>query len=153
MNKLLVILVFLLSSVMAHNTMRQYCNARFKFCIDYPSNFVIQSAPDNDDGRTFKSKDGLVKMLVYGSNNSLMEKLETRFNAESTSSDTRKVTYKLFKPDFFVISGIENNKVFYQKVLFKNDEYKTFLISYPTTIKKIYDPITAKIALSFKHSK
>lgn len=112
----------------------------------------MQPAPDNGDGRTFKSKDGLVKMLVYGSNNSLMEKLETRFNAESTSNDTREVTYKLFKPNFFVLSGIENKRVFYQKVLFKNDEYKTFLISYPVTQKKTYDPITAKIAASFKHS-
>jgi hypothetical protein len=152
MKKLLVLLLFVSSSVLAQNVLKHYCNARFQFCIDYPSNFVMQSPPDNDDGRTLKSKDGLVKMLVYGSNNSLMEKLETRFNAESTSSDSRKVSYKLFKPDFFVISGIENNRVFYQKVLFKNDEYKTFLISYPTTLKKTYDPITAKIALSFKHS-
>ncbi len=152
MKKVWLLLVLMISSATAQTMMQHYCNPRFAFCIDYPSSFVMQSAPDNDDGRTFKSKDGLVKMLVYGSNNSLMEKLETRFNAESSSSDTRKVSYKLFKANYFVISSIENNKVFYQKVLFKNDEYKTFLISYPTSLKKIYDPITAKIAASFKHS-
>ncbi len=152
MKKRFALLVFLSSSVMAQSTMLHYCNARFAFCIDYPSQFVAQTPPDNGDGRTFKSKDGTVKMLVYGSNNSLMEKLETRFNAESTSSDTRKVTYKLFKPDFFVISGVENKNIFYQKVLFKSDEYKTFLITYPLTQQKKYDPITAKIAASFKHS-
>jgi hypothetical protein len=152
MKKWFALLLLLSSSVMAQSTMRQYCNARFKFCIDYPSHFVKQPAPDSDDGRTFKTKEGLVKMLVYGSSNSLMEKLETRFNAESNSSDTRKVTYKLFNPNFFVISGIENKSVFYQKVLFKNDEYKTFLISYPIKQKKTYDPITVKIAASFKHS-
>ncbi len=152
MKKRLALLILLSSSVMAQSTMLRYCNARFAFCIDYPSNFRMQPAPDNDDGRTFKSKDGLVKMLVYGSNNSLMEKLETRFNAESSSSETRNVSYKLFKSDFFVISGIENKNIFYQKVLFKNDEYKTFLITYPVTKKKIYDPITVKIAATFKHS-
>ena len=152
MKTLFALLIFLSSSVLAHSAMQQYCNARFAFCIDYPSNFVMQAAPENDDGRTFKSKNGLVKMLAYGSNNSLMEKLETRFNAESSSSDTRKVMYRLFKPDFFVISGVENKKVFYQKVLFKNDEYKTFLITYPLSQKKTYDSITAKIAASFKHS-
>jgi hypothetical protein len=152
MNKRVALLVFLSSSVMAQSTMRHYCNARFAFCINYPSNLIMQPAPDNDDGRTFKSKDGMAKMLVYGSNNSLMEKLETRFNAESISSDTRKVTHKRFNPNFFVISGIENKSVFYQKVLFKNDEYKTFLISYPINQKKTYDPITVKIAASFKHS-
>jgi hypothetical protein len=51
-----------------------------------------------------------------------------------------------------VISGIENKSVFYQKVLFKNDEYKTFLMTYPLTQKKTYDSITVKIAASFKHS-
>jgi hypothetical protein len=152
MKKRFTLLLLLCSSVMAQSMMLHYCNARFAFCIDYPSNLIMQPAPDNGDGRTFKSKDSLVKMLVYGSNNSLLEKLETRFNAESTSSDTRKVTYKLFKPDFFVISGIENKNVFYQKVLFKNDEYKTFLITYPVTNQKIYNPITLKIAASFKHS-
>jgi hypothetical protein len=153
MKKTVALLLFLSSSVLAQTAMLHYCNVRFAFCIDYPSHFVVQPAPENGDGRTFKSQDGLVKMLVYGSNNSLLEKLETRFNAESGSSDARKVTYKLFKPDFFVISGIENNNVFYQKVLFKNDEYNTFLITYPVTKKKIYDPITAKISASFKHSK
>jgi hypothetical protein len=152
MKKRFALMLLLSSSVMAQGTMLHYCNARFAFCIDYPSNLIMQAAPENGDGRTFKSKDGLVKMLAYGSNNSLMEKLETRFNAESTSSATRKVTYKLFKADFFVISGVENKNVFYQKVLFKNDEYKTFLISYPIAQQKTYDPITAKIAASFKHS-
>jgi hypothetical protein len=152
MKKRVALFLFLSSSVTAQSAMLRYCNARFGFCIDYPSHFVMQAAPENGDGRTFKSKDGLVKMLAYGSNNSLMEKLETRFNAESTSSDTRKVTYKLFKPNFFVISGIENKNVFYQKVLFKNDEYTTFLITYPVTQKKTYDPITVKIAASFTHS-
>jgi hypothetical protein len=152
MKKVVSLLILLGSSVMAQGAMLRYCNSRFAFCIDYPKNFIMQQAPENGDGRTFKSKDGLVKMLIYGSNNSLMEKLETRFNAESTSSDTRKVTYKLFKPNFFVISGIENKNVFYQKVLFKNDEYKTFLITYPVSQKKTYDPITVKIAASFKHS-
>ena len=153
MKKCLVISGFLISSVMAHSLVfKHYCNARFAFCIDYPSILLLQPPSDNGDGRTFKSKDGKVKMLAYGSNNSLMEKLETRFLAESTSSDTRKVTYKFFKPNFFVISGIENKKAFFEKVLFKNDEYKTFLISYPTALKKTYDPIAAKIALSFKHS-
>jgi hypothetical protein len=152
MKKRFVLFLLLSSSVMAQSAMLHYCNARFAFCIDYPNHFVMQPAPDNNDGRTFKSQDGLAKMLVYGSNNSLLEKLETRFNAESTSSETRKVTYKLFKPDFFVISGIENKSVFYQKVLFKNDEYKTFLMTYPITQKKTYDSITVKIAASFKHS-
>jgi hypothetical protein len=152
MKKRFVLLLLLGSSVLAHSSMRQYCNSRFAFCIDYPKNLILQPAPENGDGRTFKSKDGLVKMLVYGSNNSLMEKLETRFNAESSSSATRKVTYKLFKTDFFVISGVENKMVFYQKVLFKNDEYKTFLITYPVTQKKAYDSITVKISASFKHS-
>jgi hypothetical protein len=152
MKKQFALLFLLSSSVLAHSTMRNYCNPRFRFCIDYPSSFVAQTPPENGDGRTFKSKDGLVKMLVYGSNNSLMEKLETRFKAESISSDTRKVTYKLFKPDYFVLSGIENKNVFYQKVLFKNDEYKTFLILYPIVQNKIYDPITTKIAASFRHS-
>ncbi len=152
MKKSLMLLSLLFSSVLAQSMYKNYCNARFAFCIDYPSTLTMQTPPENGDGRTFKSKDGLVQMLAYGSNNSLMEKLETRFNAESTSSSTRKVSYKLFEPDFFVISGTENSKVFYEKVLFKNDEYKTFLITYPTTQKKIYDPITAKIARSFKHS-
>ena len=153
MKKWLLLAGILASSVMAQGPVfKTYCNARFAFCIDYPSGLVMQARPDNNDGRTFKSKDSKVQMLVYGSNNSLMEKLETRFLAESTSRDTRKVTYKLFKADSFVISGLEHGKVFYEKVLFKNDEYKTFLISYPTALKKIYDPITAKITVSFKHS-
>jgi hypothetical protein len=147
-----VLWVFLISSVMAQDSMLHYCNARFAFCIDYPSALRVQTPPDNGDGRTFKSPDGQVTMLVYGSYNSLQEKLETRFRAESTSSATRKVSYRFFKPDRYAISGLENGKVFYEKILFKDDTYKTFLISYPASLKKRYDPITAALAASFVHS-
>jgi len=49
-----------------------YENSRYGFSIDYPADWQMGEAPDNNDGRTFVSPDGDITCHAYGFQNALM---------------------------------------------------------------------------------
>ncbi len=126
-----------------------YRNDRFDYSISYPSNFLIpQGAAGNGDGQRFASKDNRVVMRAFGQHNAREKSLEEMFNEELKPG--RVVTYKVLKDKWFVISGYEGDKVFYQKTRLKDDVIKTFHIESDRSLQSIVQPMTEKIAKSFK---
>ena len=140
-------LVFLL----AQTNYETYHNARFAYSISYPSDlFIPQGEAENGDGQKFLSRDGKVEMLVYGSNNALNQTLRARYHDETKVRENRKVTYQVLKPEWFVVSGTEGNKVFYEKTILHNGAFKAFRIEYEKAAKAVWDPIAERISRSFK---
>ncbi len=130
-----------------------YHNARFSYSISYPVRVLIpQGEAANGDGQKFLSKDGRAEMLVYGSNNALDQTLRNVYQEEISSAahPQRKVTYQVIKPDWFVVSGTENSRVFYQKTFLRDGVFKTFRIEYDETQKGTFDAITTTVARSFR---
>ena len=148
---LLVVLLALLVHAQTPNNYQTYHNARFAYSISYPSDLLIpQGEAANGDGQKFVSRDRKVEVLVYGSNNALEKTLRALYQDETARRENRTITYQVLKPDWFVVSGTENNKVFYQKTMLHNGVFKTFHIEYDRAVKDTWDPITGKIARSFK---
>ena len=148
-----ITLIFL--SLLAHaqtpNNYQTYHNARFNYSISYPSDLLIpQGEAENGDGQKFLTRDGKVEMLVYGSNNALEKTLRAAYQEETGRRQNRTVTYQVLKTDWFVVSGTENDKVFFEKTMLHSGVFKTFRIEYDKGVKNTWDPITAKIARSFK---
>jgi hypothetical protein len=133
---------------------RTYHNARFDYSISYPANLLIpQGESVNNDGQSFLSRNGRTELLVYGSYNSLDQTLREVFEQESGRSaehPNRVVTYKVLRNDWFVVSGTENGRIFYQKTMLRNSTFKSFRIEYDKSEKQTFDPITVFIARSFK---
>ena len=129
---------------------RTYHNNSFDYSISYPSNYLIMqgASPANGDGRNFASKDGRVEMVVYARNNTPEQCLREIYDGELKSN--RVVTYKKFKDKWFVVSGFEDNKVFYQKTILEDDVVKTFRIESDRELQPIVQPMTEKIVKSFK---
>lgn len=130
-----------------------YSNARFDYSISYPAKLLIpQGEAENGDGQKFLSKDGRTEMLVYGSNNALDQTLRQAYQEEISTAQhpTRKVTYQLLRADWFVVSGVEQGRVFYQKTFLRRGVFKTFRIEYDESQRGTFDPVTAAIARSFK---
>jgi hypothetical protein len=141
-----------LSTASAKVTYRTYTNARFGYSISYPVGILIpQGEPDNHDGQVFRSRDGHAEMRAFGRYNALNETLRSAFNSSVAGEDSsgREVTYKLLKGNFYVVSGRQNGKIFYEKTFLKGDTFKTFMIEYDEQERATYDPITARIARSF----
>jgi hypothetical protein len=106
-----------------------------------------QGEAENGDGQKFLSSDGRAELIVWGSNNALDQTLKAKY--DETRAE-KKTTYEVLKPGWFVVSGIDNGKVFYQKTILRQGVFKTLRIQYEESDKQRWDPITAKIASSFK---
>ncbi len=130
---------------------KTYRNARFAYSINYPSSLLIpQGESTNGDGQKFASKDGRAELIVYGSNNALDQTLQQAFDEAKGASGNRVVTYQTMKHDWFVVSGTEGGKIFYQKTYLRGGVFKTMRIEYDEQLKTTYDAITTRVSLSFK---
>lgn len=128
-----------LSFLASVTTASAYCNVRYGYCLTVPTALFPQGESDNSDGQVFLSRDARVSLTVWGTMDIPEASYAGQFSEAargwpaSPGRPARVVTYKLFKPGFFVVSGVENGKVFYQRsVSNKRDgTYATYLFTYP----------------------
>jgi hypothetical protein len=143
-----------LSKGRAQNAYQTYYNTRFDYSIAYPANLLFpQGEAANGDGQKFLSRNGRAEMLVYGSNNALNRTLRQIFQEKTGNSSkhpNRVITYQVLRRNWFVVSGTENGRVFYQKSLLRNGVFKTFQIEYDENERELFNPVTTKVAASFK---
>jgi len=154
---LLLLMSFAISATAGELKYERYVNVRFAFGISYPSGVLIpQGEADNGDGQEFLSKDGKTIMLAYGYNNPENYTLKSVFRDEvvdrKEDSPRRAVMYRVSKKNWFVVSGIDNGKVFYTKVIYKEDkdQFINFRITYPNSQREFYDPVVSAISDSMK---
>jgi hypothetical protein len=148
-------LVFFRSPVTQGQEIYQtYHNARFAYSISYPASLLQpQGEAANGDGQKFLSGDGRAELIVYGRYNALNGTLKQAYTEESTAKvghPRRVVTYKVLRANWFVVSGHEGGKTFYQKTMLKGDTFKTFRIEYDESEKAVFDPVTKRIEKSFR---
>lgn len=153
MNKLFSLFLFLMFLSFAPATFAQqkwkiYHNARYGYSISYPADLLKPGGEaDNGDGQRFSNRS--IGMNVYGTQMLLNETLLAEFNDVVEKSET--VSYKVYRPDFFVVSGVDDGHIFYQKTIQRADgTFATFYIQYGSNKRAVYDKITARIAKSFK---
>jgi hypothetical protein len=133
------------------HTWKSYTNVRFQYDICYPADLLFpQGEPDNSDGQKFLAHDG-AQLIVYGSNNALDESLkEMLADTESRLIATSgKVTYKVLKANWFVVSGQNEQTVFYSKVLYSHGRFKSFELTYDRSVGALYEPLIARLAKCF----
>jgi hypothetical protein len=145
-------------SVAQDFTFATYCNARFRYCVDYPKELLFpQRESENGDGRIFNDKNGQEVLRVFGRNNSdpdfgnisLKKQFSDDVKDANRNKDT-KITYQKLGKSFFVISGTRNSKVFYQKTIVKEDAFAYAILQYDQSEKQIYDKLSERIFESFK---
>ncbi len=157
MKSLLLTTTLILSAVLSANAQakyRTYTNDRFAFSIEYPSDLLkMQPPPANNDGRTFKSKDGTIEMRAWGQHNALERNLAEEYD-ESVKVCGNASVYKVFYERYFVISCTVNGRIFYQKTLNRGttapEVFYTFTIEYPRSQKAKMDAVVTRISRSFK---
>lgn len=107
-----------------------YTNARFGFSVDRPADLAPGPEPENGDGLVFTGH-GL-KVTSFGNNRINEPKDEFKFRVDEWKK-SGKVTYKVMKKDFFVISGKQGDNDFYQRTIIAADKYATFILEYPAS--------------------
>lgn len=129
-----------------------YSNDRYGTTIDYPALFKPQPPPDADDGRTFKSADGarFTVSASYGGIDSSLADYQSFIEQNIASGST--ITYRARGGNWFVISGTRGADIFYERhaLTHHGEMTEDFVITYPAVLRKIYDPIAARMAKSFR---
>lgn len=137
-----------------------YCNGKFGFCVDYPVGILYpQGESGSGDGQIFKSKDAENTLRVYRDFRDNIDpdttyNIETAYNEDSRGNipdkPKRVITYKKLEKSFFVVSGYNNGKIFYQKTIMSNNQLATCIIEYREVDKKMFNVFSEKIFNSFK---
>jgi hypothetical protein len=125
----------------------RYCNSRYGFCVSYPSHFGMEPPPENNDGRRFYDRNGLV-MTASGINNVLEGTLQTEMHSQSEDFD--EISYRAKGKNWFVLSGHKGANILYLKTFVGIGSINRLYIEYPARLKTKYNEIVAKVARSFK---
>lgn len=141
-------------------TFKKYCSSKFGFCVEYPERILFpQGESDNGDGQIFKSKNAENYLQVYRDYRDMVAEnskftLEDAYQLDTWANDPDKpkrvLTYKKLGKNFYVVSGYNNGKVFYQKTIIIDDVLATCMIEYNETEKSVYDKVCDRIYKSFK---
>jgi tetratricopeptide (TPR) repeat protein len=125
-----------------------YTNGRYGFSIKYPSFFIMGESPANGDGITMHSPDNSVELTVFGSNNVFNETAASSYN--KLINESSNITYKTQQGNWYVVSGIEGDKIFYEKYVVGNGSINAFIIKYPSSKTKEYDSTVNILNSSFE---
>jgi hypothetical protein len=130
---------------------KTYTNVRFQYSICYPTDLLApQGEAENSDGKKFIGQDG-AQLIVFGSNNALQQTLKERLSETSArlTGKSGKVTYQVLKPKWFVVSGVNGPSIFYTKVFFSHEQFKSFELSYSQSSAAKYKALIGRFASCF----
>jgi len=158
--KLLLLLFLLFSSNLPKKRLIKnidtYCNARFEYCIDYPTFLIPKPESENGDGRIFVNKEGTKVLTVYGSLNQDINgdpiplKRQYALDVQRLVSSKTKITYQKLGKGFYVVSGERNENTIYQKMIAKKNAFCYSILEYNRSAKDVYDSVSILIFKSFK---
>jgi hypothetical protein len=161
MKRIVLILAFLtvVFPAVCQKELKEYCNDRFSFCMNYPATVVGQGEAGNGDGQRFLSKDKQTEVATYGM--LVLEEVNDDFNEQfKQAGEGLKVTYKVVKPDWFILSGTDKKgNIVYRKTVMKKIAYmgeekaettvlQTLMITYPPSQQSVYGSYCGVIAKS-----
>ncbi len=124
-----------------------YINDRFGFSIKYPEFLCNGEESFNGDGITLTNTNGDAELTVWGSHNVLEETVDSLYEEEINKHPN--AAYKIKKDGFFVVSWVEEGKIFYQNTVVSEEVINTFVIQYPLAQKENYDSIVTEMYHSF----
>jgi hypothetical protein len=75
--------------------------------------------------------------------------LSELFEEQKKHPKNRKVEYNAFRPDFFVLSGLQGLKKFYVRVQFKDNEARGMTILYDQAMDGIMEPVIVAMSSAF----
>jgi hypothetical protein len=135
-----------------HSDWASYANARFGTWLDYPSDLFSERdpAPINNDGRTFRSRDGRARLSVHASHN---VEADTPQRYLQKYPDDQPSSFRRVTKTFYVLSGRRGDDIYYRRCNFVGLEDGTihcFEISYPAADKATYDPIVERMGKSLR---
>ena len=144
-------ITFAHEAVAGDHLWKSYTNERFQYAICYPDDLLVpQEESPNSDGQKFLAKDG-AQLIVFGQYNALNQPLSavSANTAARLAGPSGKVTYKVLKQNWFVVSGTNAQTIFYAKTLYGGDQFKSFELTYSHSAAAVYEPLVSRLNTCF----
>jgi hypothetical protein len=125
-----------------------YRNSRYGFYIYYPEELIPNRRPVNGDGQAFTSQDSLLRLTVFGSNLVMEEEIQQLYR-DCMNNIAGEITYSVLEENYFVLSWLIGDSVYYQKSFVGAGSQNTFILSYPQAQGEIYDETAKVLEASF----
>ena len=114
---------------------------------------ILTKKTDLPNGARFASNDGAATLDVFQAPDTGSD-LTSLYDRLRTDAPNRKVTYKIARPDFFVVSGEAAGKNFYTRVARGTGAngsgvLRGYTLSYPASAKASFDIYSIAVASSF----
>src|SRR5580693_9896684 len=142
-------------SVLAETARRRRENVGWKIVTDpgtgvrlgIPSKLVPQQSSDAN-GAKWSSPTGTIQIVLTRRKEAgpTTAKLADREKKEPAG---RTIDYTVVKPDFFVLSGMQNLKKFYVRGTFKGDEVRILTILYDQATENTVEPVVIAMSSAF----
>jgi hypothetical protein len=131
-----------------------YHNKRLHYSISYPPNLLSPQGESADgSSQRFVSKDSRALLIITGtpgrSTADLRELYERQSRGATPENPTRVVTYKVKKDDWFVVSGYEQGRIWYEKTIATSSILISFRLEYDESQKQLFDSVVGTMAKSF----
>jgi len=163
--KILLLLWVTLTTLFGVNMIENYCNSKFSFSIDYPSDVFVNKIYEDKNSIKLSNKKNSVRLWVGGStialfmsaNNVYMDEICLTSQRGTYDNESIKITYKSQKDNGYVISGYNDTKktIFYTKGLVYRKNGENVLIeytfTYPIKEKKKYEKLIKIFNKSFSY--
>jgi len=137
-----------------------YCNSKYGYCVDYPSKILLpQGESGSGDGQVFESKDKENSLTIYRDLRDNMDPdvkfdIVTAYKEDIDVSESRAkktVTYKKLGKTFYIVSGYEGKKIYYQKTFLSEDsQLVTCRLVYLESDKQLYNTLLDHIMKSLR---
>jgi hypothetical protein len=131
-----------------------YVNERFGFSLRYPEGvFEPERRSEAGDGEVFVGQEGHARLLVGAFENADGHTVPSYMNyIRRESYSGYSIDYAPRGQTWFVLSGENDQNVFYEKVIFscRGHIISSFALIYPIANKAVFDPIVAGIEKTFR---
>lgn len=132
-----------------------YVNTKYQFSLNIPEAIFIPDpkAAASEAGRVWVSRDGLARLVASAGNNDSGETPASyRAFVMQRSYVDATVTYAPVRSRWFVLSGVKDDKMFYERITFvcQGGLIYGWQMTYPNEQRHIYDPIVEAIHKSYR---
>lgn len=129
---------------------RRYQNEAYGYGFEYPDNLFDPDEPiGGNRGHAFQTADGSAILLVFATDGG-PDALRREYEAEVERFD-QEVSYRVLRPNWFVVSGHQGPHIFYQRTHRSADGgLRTFRLRHLARDKDFFGPITERLSHSFE---
>lgn len=131
-----------------------FTNEQLGYSISYPKDILLpQDASANGEEQIFKGA-GKAELRIYSDKrvdkSGTPLSFNTAYEEDIADKKGRQIAHSALSPNYYVISGLDGDMLYYQKTIFTKAALVTAVLKYPKEEKDTYNAMIAPIFNSFK---